>query len=80
MICVDPVGALPRPARLRPIFYPWANANGPERTLCVTGLRRPAGDTLSFEEDTLDPCNQMSTHFGVVFLECFIFGFVLRQE
>jgi hypothetical protein len=45
-ICVDPVGALPRPARPRPIFYPWADANGSERTICVGGMRQPAGDGL----------------------------------
>jgi hypothetical protein len=45
-ICVDPVGALSMPAGPRPIFCPWTDANGPGWTVCIGGMRRPAGDSL----------------------------------
>jgi hypothetical protein len=38
--------ALPRPAGPQPIFCLWANANGPERTVCVGAMRQPTADAL----------------------------------
>jgi hypothetical protein len=55
-ICIDPVGALPRPTGQRPIFCPCADANGPGQTVYVGGMRRPAGDALSLENLVISNC------------------------
>jgi hypothetical protein len=48
MICVDPVGALPRPAGSRPIFCTWTDINRPEQTIYVSAMRRPGREALAF--------------------------------
>jgi hypothetical protein len=49
--CVAPLCAPARWTGPRPIFYLGPDANGPGRTVCVTGLRRLAGDALTNQTD-----------------------------